>query len=365
MYCIKYVICDFVYDSCCRLLAGLLSRRDHHVLIPALNIVDITMKKLPSEFLSSFAKEGVSHAIRELAKQEDCSQSQLTDEQSSYVEDTDDQTATDLSECLCYAFDLLPHPSSSKSKTCMLQRHTLPLLAQHILFNFFNESLISDTVLSENLRKLKACCKALENDVDSALTNCTEKEEYLSKILEEVFTEFNEGESITTFEFIKSGFVRFLANYLTNGNYLPRGLDGDKSGASLTVLKRLQTVAFMLLSGQSWEYFPLTSLVRHLQNALSALETFPVIMSSAYEPSSRSIDIPAKCSTNPCLQVHFVKEEEETALCHYDSVLTVEFSSSYDTIEGFLWPRVNKKTAAAKVQLYSILLDHFYIYFIL
>lgn len=331
-----------------KFLAGLLSRKDHHVLIPALNVVEIIMKKLPGELVNSFVKEGVSHAIRALSKQDGCSQSQLMDQQSSNLGDTDERTAANLSRCLCYAFDPSSSPSS-ESKMCRLQRHILPPLAQHIMSAFFSESLISSMELSENLQKLKSCCIALDKHVNSALTNCDEREDYLSQMLVEAVTALNEGDSISTFEFIESGFIRFLARYLTNGEYLHRALDSDMSVDYLTVLKRLQTFSFNLLAGHSGQHFPLTSLVQHLQNALSSLECFPVVLSAAYKSKSRSTDIPDKSSTkHPCLQVHFVTEEGETDLRLYDNVLTVDISSSYDAIEEFLWPKVKKKTAFAK-----------------
>lgn len=336
-------------------MAGLLSRKDHHVLIPALNIVEIIMKNLPGELLNSFVKEGVSHAIRLLSKQEGCSQSQLIDQQSS--------DSANLSRCLCYEFDPSSSPSS-ESRMCRLQRHTLPPLAQHIMSTSFSESLISNMELSETLQKLQACCVALDKNVDSALTNCAEREDYLSQILVEAVTALNEGDSISTFEFIESGFIRFLAHYLTNGEYLRRALDTDMPLDNLTLLRRLKALTCKLLAGHSEQHFPLTSLVQHLQNTLSSLECFPVVLSAAYECKSRSTDIPANSSTkHPCLQVHFVTEEGETDLCFYDNVLNVDICSTFDAIEEFLWAKVKKKTAFAKVQLPSTPLYQFYILF--
>lgn len=46
---------------------------------------------------------------------------------------------------------------------------------------------------------------------------------------------------------------------------------------------------------------------------------------------------------HPCLKVHFVREEGETTLHDHDNVLNVEFSSSLDAIEGYLWPKVSTK----------------------
>lgn len=338
-----------------RFLPTLLSQTDHHVLIPALNIVEIIMKNLPGEYLNSFVKEGVSHAIRELSNQEDRSHYQLMDDQS-----TDDESE-DLSRCFCYAFE----PSScllSESKACRLQRHTVLPLAQSIISTFFTESLISDVVLSENLRKLKACCMLMDSKVDTTSTICAEKEGHLSQILDKVIAVLNEGESVSTFEFIESGFVRFLAHYLTNVHCLHSGQDEDNYlDLNPVVLNRLQTFTCLLFSGQRWQNFPLSLLVRHLQNALSTSERFPVVLSSKHSFTSKSTDIPAKSSTtHPCLQVHFVREEGETDLSRYDCVLTVEFSLSLDTIEAFLWSKVNKKTAVSKVQTHSTRLSQVY-----
>ncbi|KAG1337984.1 E3 ubiquitin-protein ligase UPL4 [Cocos nucifera] len=335
-------------------LAGLLARKDHHVLISTLKTVEILMQKLPDVFLSSFVKEGVIYAIDSLLMQENCSQSA---QQSSHMQHSDNQMATrDISRCLCYAFD----PSralSSEMKTCKLGKDTALTLARHIKTAYFpSEAVNSEIGLTEILQKLKTFCAVLNDNVDRSATKDghAQNEEYLSHILDQVMRELYGGETMSTFEFIESGIVRSLVRYLSNGKYLQGTLyDGDLSNHFLAVLRRFQTFAGISLSkmNQGWENMLLTLLVRKLQNALSSFDSFPVISSHVSKPRNIFADIPFRRTTmHPCLKVHFVREEGETALNDYDNVLNVEPSSSLDTIEGYLWPKVSAKNNEHQVE---------------
>ncbi|XP_008783678.1 E3 ubiquitin-protein ligase UPL4-like [Phoenix dactylifera] len=329
-------------------LAGLLARKDHHVLISTLKTVEILMQKLPGVFLSSFVKEGVIYAIDSLLIKENCLQSA---QQSSHMQHSDNQVAArDISRCLCYAFDS-SRALSSEMKACRLGKDTVLILARHIKTTYFpSEAVNSEMGLTEILQKLKTFCAVLNDNVDRSATNdgCAQNEEYLSHILDQVMRELYGGETMSTFEFIESGIVRSLAHYLSNGKYLQGTLcDGDLSNHFLAVLRRFQTFACISLSkmNQGWENMLLTLLVRKLQNALSSFDSFPVISSHVSKPRNIYVDIPFRRPTmHPCLKIHFVREEGETTLHDYDNVLNVEPSSSLDAIEGYIWPKVSAKS---------------------
>ncbi|KAJ6825012.1 E3 ubiquitin-protein ligase UPL4-like [Iris pallida] len=333
-------------DNMPRFLAGLLSRKDHHVLISTLRIVENLLKKLPEVFLDLFVKEGVIHAI--------CALSELVDHSqppSSHIGVRENKvSALDISSCLCYAFGSSSCLSSSEVKTCRFKKHTLPTLAKHIKFAFFT-SVNSKMGCTETLQKLKTFSTKLETDVNISVADWVREEDHLCHILDQVMKELQRKETMSTFEFIESGIVKAFAHYLSNGKYIQRSLDNYNLDDYCVVVNRLQAFASLLLSGQSLQDIPITSLIQYLQNALSALEHFPVIRSSAYKPKSRHTHIPSRQSTkHPCLKVRFVKEEEENDLCYYDNILTVEFSSSFDAIEESLWPKVNKN----KFQMQSL-----------
>ena len=50
----------------CSFLAGILAWKDPQVLIPALQIAEIMMEKLPETFSKLFVREGVVHAVESL-----------------------------------------------------------------------------------------------------------------------------------------------------------------------------------------------------------------------------------------------------------------------------------------------------------
>nr|CAD1817569.1 unnamed protein product [Ananas comosus var. bracteatus] len=328
-------------------LAGLLARKDHHVLFLTLRIVDTLMQKIPGVFLSSFIKEGVIYAIDTLSMQEKYPQT--------ISEQYNDMQRSE--RCLCYAFGLCKFPSSER-RTCRLNRETLFTLAKHLKTTYFtHEKVSSERVLTEVLQKLKTSCAVLNGTVDEHLKNnsCSQNEEFLSHTLDQLMRELCGGETMTTFEFVESGIVKSLVNYLSSGKYL----HGDQSDCNSSdhfpaVLERIQNFAHICLSkmDQGWQDMVLTLLVRKLHAALSSFENFPVILSYAFKPRNTITDIPVRRSTmNPCIRVQFVKEENEAGLSNYDNIVSVEISSSLIAIEEYLWPRVS--TNMDKVQAIS------------
>lgn len=324
-------------------LAGLLARKDHHMLFPTLKIVEILMQKLPGVYLSSFVKEGVIYAIDSLVVLNDLAQpaAQQSGDSGHHV------SARDGSRCLCFAFT--SGSPSIESTTCRLGKDAVLTLAKHIKNTYFiNDSEIGST---EILQKLKSYSLLLNDNVEKCLPDdvCarSRKEDHIAHILDQVLKELNSGESMSTFEFIESGIVKSLAHYLSNGRYLQPALGHEVSlDHSCAVLTRFQRFAGIILSnvGQSGKDMLFSLLVRKLQDALSCFDSFPVVLSQVTRARSVLADVPFRHSTlNPCLKVRFVKEEGEADLSDYNGVLTIELSSSLDVIEGYLWPKVSVK----------------------
>lgn len=324
-------------------LAGLLARKDHHMLFLTLKIVDILMQKLPGVYLSSFIKEGVIYAIDSLAMQDNLSQpaAQQSSDSGHRV------SARDGSRCLCFAFT--SGPPSIDSRTCRLGKDAVLTLTKHIKATYFTND--SETGSTEILQNLKSYSALLNDNVDKCLTDgvCAHspKEDYIAHILDQIFKELNSGESMSTFEFIESGIMKSLAHYLSNGRYLQPALGYQVSlDHSCAVLTRFQRFAGIILSnvGQTGKDMLFSLLVRKLQDALSCFDNFPVVLSHITRARSVLADIPFRHSTSqPCLKVRFVKEEGEADLSDYNGVLTIELSSSLDVIETYLWPKVSVK----------------------
>ncbi|WOL06323.1 hypothetical protein Cni_G15055 [Canna indica] len=322
-------------------LAGLLSRKDLHVLISTLETIEILMQKLPGVFLISFIKEGVVYAIDALLMQDKCSESAS--------EHSDDQMVVrEISRCLCYAFSSSKIPSS-EARTCKLGKDIIHNLGKHIRNTYFDHGAEnSEMGVTETLQNLKNLCRVLNDSVEGCLNNVDDlqNEENLTQILEQVMRELSLGESMSTFEFVESGIVRSLAHYLSNGKYhmgIPH--DVDLPSHILAILKRFQIFSSICLSnpGQSWESMLLAVLLKKLQNALSSLDYFPVILSHGFKLRSTYTDIPARgCTMNPCLKVRFVREKEESDLSDYNNVVNVDISSSFDAVERYLWPKVSE-----------------------
>ncbi|XP_072953939.1 E3 ubiquitin-protein ligase UPL4 [Typha angustifolia] len=335
-------------------LSGLLARKDHHLLISTLRIVEILMQKLPDVFLSSFIKEGVVYAIEALLMQGKCSDSMT--QQSSDMQHSDNQMAArDVSRCLCYAFTSCKS-GSSETRACKLGKDSLFTFSRHIKTTYFNyEAVGSDMVLTEILQKLKTFCAVLNDNVDksSHQDDLFENEEYLSHILDQVMRELHGVETMTTFEFIESGVVKSLANYLSNGKYLQGSQHDCLPNLFLSVLKRFQTFAhiFLLEMSQGWEKMLLTLFIRKLQNALSSFDNFPIILSHGFKPRNTIADIPVRrCTVCPCIKVCFTREEDEASLSNFGGVVSIEISSSLAAIEEYLWSRISTNMQKQQVE---------------
>uniref|UniRef100_A0A0E0DSM4 HECT-type E3 ubiquitin transferase n=1 Tax=Oryza meridionalis TaxID=40149 RepID=A0A0E0DSM4_9ORYZ len=342
----------FAMDVLQFFLAGLLSRKDHHVLFSSLKLIEILMQKLPDAYLGSFIKEGVVYAVEALLMQEDCTKStNLSDE----TQQSENQPIIrNKPTCFCYAFDY-PRSDAAETRTCMIGKGNLFTFARHVKTTYFTtEAVNSEMGLTEILQKLKTCCAVLNDSADKSLNRDNlQNEEHLTNILSEVMMELHGGETMTTFEFLESGLIKSLSNYLSNGKYLQleRIPNDYNTEHFLAVLKRIQSFAQISFSRmeQGWGDMLLTLLVRKLQNALTSLDNFPVIMSHNFKPRNNISDIPTRHSTiTPCIRVRFKKDEDQTNLSSYDNVVNLEISSLLHTIEEFLWPKICTGTSNQK-----------------
>lgn len=321
------------------------------MLMLALQISEIILQNFSDNFLKLFIKEGVFFAIDAL----------LTPERSSqlmYPVFSGIQLSLDCSQrsasrealkCLCCAFSTGQSFTSSEAGNCKLDKDCVYNLAEHIKTKYLAPELYdSEKGLTDILQNLRA----LSNDLLSTSTDngaLALHEEKINSILYQIMDKLTGKEQVSTFEFIESGIVKSLLNYLSYGRCMREngGVQGV-CGYNAVIEKRFEALARVCLyasqrlSGDT----PLSILMRNLQSALTSLEAFPIILcngpklrnSFATVPNGRSIPY-------PCLKVRFVRGESETCLNDYtEDFLSVDPFSSLHAIEGYLWPKVSARS---------------------
>ncbi|KAI4300230.1 hypothetical protein L6164_033628 [Bauhinia variegata] len=336
-------------------LAGVFTRKDLHLLIIALQIADIILERFSDNFFKLFIKEGVFFAIDAL----------LTPERSSqlmYPVLSGTQLSFDLSQksasreglrCLCYAFSAGLSPAASETGSCKLEKDTVYNLAKHIKVRYLAPEIYdSERGLTDILQNLRALSTAL-NDLQSMPTGNVAPalyEEKVNNTLYQIMEKVTSKEQVSTFEFIESGIVKSLVNYLSHGQYI-RERKGVQcaSCCDAVIEKRFETLARICLSASDPHSgdIPPSLLIRNLQSALTSLEAFPVILSNGPRQRSSFATVPNGCSIPySCLKVCFVKGEGEACLddC-FENFLTVDPFSSLHAIERYIWSRVNPKSS--------------------
>ncbi|KAF5737581.1 hypothetical protein HS088_TW13G00466 [Tripterygium wilfordii] len=334
-------------------LAGVFTRKDQHVLILALQITEIILQKHPDLFLSSFIKEGVFFAIDALLSPEKCQHMIFPVFNGIQLPvDSSQKSATSVvRRCLCYAFDTVQHTSVSETKTCKLEKDRVQDLAKHIRTSYFTlEVCDSEKGLTDILQKLRTLSAALSDlmNVSGNTEPATQDEEKFYCILHQIVFNLSGRESVSTFEFIESGIVKSVLNYISNGFYLKGNIEGNVSCSYFYVIaKRFEVFARLFLSSSDTlgEGPPSLVLIQKLQNALSSLENFPVILTHASRLRNSFATVPNERSNKyPSLRILFVRGDGESCLSDYSGdVVTVDPFSSLDAIEGYLWPKVGIK----------------------
>lgn len=332
-------------------LAGVFTRKDHHVLVVALHITEVILQKHSDTFLNSFIKEGVFFAIKALRTPGKCPQ--LNFPVFSGVQlsaDSGQRSSTrEVLRCLCFAFDTSQFPSPSQPGICKLEKDSVCALANRIRTTYFDPDMFdSEKGLTDILQNLRTFSSALHDlmivSIDHDASGQHEEKFYF--ILHQIMEKLNGEEPVSTFEFIESGIMKSLVNYLSDGLYLRDDVEfhGGCSHPNV-VAKRFEVFARLLLSSSDFSSngLALASLIQKLHGALSSLENFPVILNHTYKQRNSFATVPnGRCTMYPCLRVHFIRGEDETDLSDYSKdFVTVDPFLSLDAIEGFLFPKVS------------------------
>lgn len=368
-------------------LAGVLAWKDPHVLIPALQIAEILMEKLPGMFSKMFVREGVVHAIDQLVLAGNPSS---TPAQASAEKDNDNvcgissrtrrsKRRSGSSNTEGNSFQESKNPVSTMvgSPPTSIEiptvnssiRTAVSTCAKSFKDKYFpSDPGASEVGVTDDLLHLKNLCLKLNVSVDDQKTKAkgkskaseshgvdgsSNKEEYLIGIISEMLAELRKGDGVSTFEFIGSGVVAALLNYFSCGYFSKERI----SEANLSKLRQHALRRFKLfvdlslpsiVNGESEA--PLTVLVQKLQNALSSLERFPVVLSHSSRSSTGGARLSSGLSAlSQPFKLRLCRAQGEKSLRDYSSnVVLIDPLASLAAVEEFLWPRVQRSESGQK-----------------
>lgn len=369
--------------SFCSFLAGILAWKDPQVLIPALQIAEIMMEKLPETFSKLFVREGVVHAVESLI----CSESSNTLPSQVQQQDKDNDSAmpsrsrrqrrrggaVPAENC-----SLDESKSSNLGVTCSttstseVPNTSLRLAVSDHAKSFKDryfpvDTDSSDIGVTDDLLKLRALCSKFNTAIENAKTkakgkskaisaNCfdisIDVEEQLDEAISEMLAELSKVNGVSTFEFIRSGVVTALLDYLSCGTFGKEKVsEGNLPQLRQQALRRYKSFISVALSiDHGRDETPMTLLVQKLQSALSSLERFPVVLSQSSRIGIGGSRLTSGLSAlaQP-FKLRLSRAQGEKSLRDYSSnIVLIDPFASLAAVEEFLWPRVQRSDVASK-----------------
>lgn len=331
-------------------LAGVFTRKDLHVLLLALKIVEAVLQKHANIFLDSFVKEGVLFAVDALLSPERCSPLMFPacNDLQCLHDATQNSSSRDM-ECLCFSFNSCQSPVAAEVMTCKLEKDSIKNIAEHIKNNYFGTELLdTEKGFSDILQKLRALSVALTDLVNKSAKRVaySEDEERFYPVLQQIMSVLGGKDPISTFEFVESGIVKSLLNYLFNGEYVVDKAENQGVYQMHVIEKRFEVLGklLMYIPETPLENSILTTLIRRLQSSLNSMENFPVILSQGTKLRNSYATVPYGHATSyPCLKVQFVKGEGENLSDYFKDAVNVDPFSTMDSINKYLWSKVSPK----------------------
>ena len=362
-------------------LAGVLAWKDPQVLVPALQIAEILMEKLPGTFSKMFVREGVVHAVDTLILAG--SQNTISAHPSSNEKDNDSITGTSRSRRYrkrggnqnpdansleepktSVSVSIGSPPGSVEIPTSNSNlRATVSACAKAFKDKYFpSDPGSADAGVTDDLLHLKNLSMRLSSGNDDYKTKAkgkskasghrlldtsADKEENLTAVLSEMLAELSKGDGVSTFEFIGSGVVSALLNYFSCGHFSRERIsDANLSKFRQQALKRFKSFVAIALASSTDErnVAPMTVLLQKLQNALSSLERFPVVLSHSSRSSSGNARLSSGLSAlSQPFKLRLCRAQGEKSLRDYSSnVVLIDPLASLAAVEDFLWPRVQR-----------------------
>ncbi|KAL0678992.1 hypothetical protein Bca4012_006973 [Brassica carinata] len=364
-------------------LASVLAWKDPQVLVPALQVAEILMEKLPETFSKVFVREGVVHAVDQLVLVGKPSANASTDQENDCVPgsarsrryrrrssnaNSDGNQSEELKNSVPASIGATHNSMESPTASFML-RETVSSCAKAFKDKHFpSDGGEFDVGVTDDLLHLKNLCTKLTAGTNDHKVKgkgkskvsgpclgdfSASKEEYLIGIISEILGELSKGHGVSTFEFIGSGVVAALLNYFSYGYFSKEKIsEVDLPKLRQDGLRRFKAFLEIALpsDGNEGKIPPMTVLIQKLQDALSSLERFPVVLSHP----SRSLSGSARLSSGLSALAHPLKlrlcrAPGEKALRDYSSnIVLIDPLASIAAVEEFLWPRVQRSESGVK-----------------
>ncbi|KAI4376112.1 hypothetical protein MLD38_013904 [Melastoma candidum] len=368
-------------------LAGILAWKDPHVLVPALQIADVLMEKLPDTFLKMFVREGVVHAVDQLILAGNSNsgppQASSTEKDNECVTSTSSRSRRYRRRCNSTNIDGNPveesknpvlantvsPPSSSEIPSVNSNlRSIVSACAEAFKDKYFPlDPGVADVGLTDDLLRLKNLCTKLNLSVDDqkiklkgksksvgsrTSDDSANKDETLSEIIAEMLSELSKGDGVSTFEFIGSGVIGALLKYFSCGYFFKERItEANISKLRQQALKRYKSfVAMALPSGTTgMNPTPMTVLVRKLQSSLLSLERFPVVLSHSSRSSGNGRISSGLSALPHPFKLRLSRASCEKSLRDYSSnIVLIDPLETLAAVEEFLWPRVQRDESCQK-----------------
>ncbi|EPS69274.1 hypothetical protein M569_05489 [Genlisea aurea] len=366
-------------------LAGVLAWKDPQVLVPALQISDILMEKLPGTFSNMFVREGVVHAVDALIRAGSSGSCQP-----SASEKDNDSVPGSLrtrrnrrrgGNCVSESGSAENSRSSNPNAVSELNsveiltnssglRATVSACAKAFKEKYFSSDLeTNESGASDDLLRLKNLSVKLRLGTDDSKAKpkgksktpgarhsdiLNSKEDHLVDVISEMMKELCRGEGVSTFEFVGSGVVDSLLSYFTCGYFSKEKIsEANLPKLRQQAIRRYQSFVSVALpsdlDGQN-AVIPMSVLVQKLQSALSSLERYPVMLSHASRSSGGNARLSSGLSAlSQPFKLRLCRAPAEKSLLDYSSnVVLIDALASLAAVEDFLWPRVQQSDSSRK-----------------
>ncbi|KAL0422906.1 UNVERIFIED_CONTAM: E3 ubiquitin-protein ligase UPL3 [Sesamum latifolium] len=347
-----------VWDgSSCSSTAGVLAWKDPQALVPALQIAEILMEKLPGIFSKMFINDCIPGSSSRSRRNR-----RRGGNLSSDANNADDSKTS--------VPTIVSPPNSVEIPTANSSvRAAVSACAKAFKEKYFpSDPEDNETGFTDDLLRLKNLCTRLNLGIDEQKTKSkgkskasatqladisVSKDEHLVEVITEMLRELSREDGVSTFEFIGSGVVSSLLNYLTCGYFSKERI----SEVNLPKLREQATrryksfVSLALPSRVDEGYVvPMSVLVQKLQNALSSLERFPVVLSHTSRSSGGSARLSSGLSVlSQPFKLRLCRAQGEKALRDYSSnVVLIDPLATLAAVEDFLWPRVQRSESGQK-----------------
>ena len=230
----------------------------------------------------------------------------------------------------------------------------------------------SDIAVTDDLLKLRALCAKLNATADTVKTKAKGKskslggddfdilcnvEEQLDDIIDKILSELSNGDGVSTFEFIGSGVISALLNYLSCGTFGKEKVsEANLPKLRHLALRRYKAFIYVALPNDAvGNQTPMAFLVQKLQSALSSLERFPVVISHSGRTSSLGGSRPSSglSALSQPLKLRLCRAAGEKTLKDYSSnIVLIDPLASLAAVEDFLWPRTQRRESYLILQHY-------------